>query len=182
MKTFEAAVVPWGLLIDVVVYLHRELAHLGRDKMLHLIRQHLFHPNLYMAVRDTCSSCPECQIMKVARQVHVPPTMKIVTSYPFELMACDLVLFPKSKEGFIGCLMVIDHNSKLLFAVPIKNKTSQTTVQAFESRVLPFLPRIPDKLLTDNGPEFIAETFNQMLGKYKENMHVASGSIQFVGL
>ena len=80
-------VVPWSLCIELVVSLHRELAHIGRDKMLHLLRQHVFHPNLYMVARDVCATCPECQLMKVARIVHMPPTLKIVTEYPFELVA-----------------------------------------------------------------------------------------------
>ena len=33
-------------------------------------------------------------------------------------------------------------------------------------KVLPFLPRLPEKLLTDNGPEFRASLFNEVLNRY----------------
>ena len=163
---YETVVVPWNLLVRMVLSLHLALAHIGRDKMLHLIRQHIFHPNLYMAVRDVCQSCSGCQVMKASRQIHLPPTLKVVTSAPFELVAADVVLFPKTPDGFIGCIIVVDHNSKWVSAVPIKNKTSKAMVNAVKNQVLPYLPRCPGKMLTDNGSEFISKEFNKMLGEF----------------
>ena len=159
-------VVSWNLLVRIVLALHLLLAHIGRDKMLHLLRQHIFHPNLYMAVRDVCQSCPDCQIMKISRQVYVPPTLKILTSSPFELVAADMVLFPRTSDGFIGCIIVVDHNSKWISAVAVKNKTSKSMVNAFKGQILPFLPRCPSKILTDNGSEFASREFNNMLEEF----------------
>ena len=144
-------VVPLPLMIEIVIGLHTALAHIGRDKMLHLLRQHICHPNLYMVVRDVCQSCGHCQLMKVSRQIYIPPTLKITTNSPFELVAADLVVFPRTSEGYIGCLVVVDHNSKWTCVVPIKNKTAKSVISALRSSVIPFLPRCPAKLLTDNG-------------------------------
>ena len=163
---YLAVVVSWDLLVQIATCVHLSLAHIGRDKMLHLLRQHIFHPNLYMVVRDICQSCPECQVRKVSRQVYVPPTLKIVTSVPFELVAADVVLFPRTSEGFIGCIILVDHNSKWVSAVPIKNKTSKSMVDAVRERILPFLPRCPTKILTDNGTEFSSREFNQLLEEF----------------
>ena len=162
----QSVVVSWSLLVRIVVSLHSALAHIGRDKMLHLLRQHVFHPNLYMAVRDVCQSCPDCQIMKVSRQVYLPPMLKIVTSFPFELVAADVVLFPRTSDGFIGCIILVDHNSKWISAVPIKNKTSKSMVNALKLQMLPFLPRCPRKIMTDNGSEFTSKEFNQVLDEF----------------
>ena len=154
------------LLGSVAVAVHRELAHIGRDKLFYLLRRRIYHPKLYMVVKDVCSSCPECQLTKVSRQVHYPPTLKIITQCPFELVAADIVTFPTTSDGFVGCLMVVDHNSKWLSAVPIRNKTSKTVANAFHRQVLPFLPGIPSRILTDNGSEFVGAEFNTMLEKF----------------
>ena len=162
----NVVVVSMDLIIRLAMILHRELAHVGRDKVLYLMRQHVFHPNMYMVVRDVTVSCPDCQFVKVARQVQVPPTLKIITMYPFELVAADVVLFPRTSDGYVGCIIAVDHNSKWISAVPIKNKTSKAMVAAFQNQILPFLPRLPDKLLTDNGSEFTSSEFNDMLDRY----------------
>lgn len=54
-------------------------------------------------------------------------------------------------------LVAIDHNSKYLMAVPIKNKLAATVAEAFEARILPNMVRTPLCVLTDNGPEFKSE-------------------------
>ena len=103
---------------------------------------------------------------KVARQCVIPPTVKITTHSPFELLAVDLVTFPKSKDGYVGCCVAIDHNSKWLSAVPIRNKTTTTVCDALEHHIFPCLPRLPERLLSDNGKEFTSREFQEMLQRY----------------
>ena len=50
-------------------------------------------------------------------------------------MAADNVLFPKYPSGYIGCCTFVDHNSKWLTVVPIRDEYSLTMVKAFEKRV-----------------------------------------------
>jgi hypothetical protein len=69
-------------------------------------------------------------------------------------------------QGNIGWLVVVDHFSKWLSVVPIRNKTAKTVVNMLEHRILPTLPRMPDRILTDNGPEFSSEIFSAMLTSY----------------
>ena len=51
-------------------------------------------------------------------------------------------------------------------AVPLINKTANTVTRAFENNILSHLPAIPTKILSDNGPEFKSDKFNQTLDKY----------------
>ena len=62
------------------------------------------------------------------------------------------MLLPKTSRGNLAVVVAIDHHSKWLTAVPIKNKTSATVTNALKNNILPCLPRIPDKILSDNGP------------------------------
>ena len=120
-------------------------------------------PSKNRIISDVCTTCHTCQTMKEYSTQFVPPTLKIVSHYPFELMASDLISFPKTSSGYIACLVVVDHYSKWLAVVPIKNKKSSTVIQVFKNQIFPFLPMVPTALLTDNGPEFISNEFSEFL-------------------
>ena len=85
---------------------------------------------------------------------YVPSTMKICSSYPYQLMAADLVTLPGNPNGYVGCLVVVDHYSKWVSAVPIRNKTAAAAVRAFERSILPYIHTTPTSIFTDNGKEF----------------------------
>lgn len=162
----KVPIVSFNLLVEVVLVLHHQFSHIGRDKVINLLGNQVWHPSAYKVASDVCTTCKTCQLFKISPIQIAPPTWKIETKVPFELMAADLVEFGKTASGYIGCLMIVDHNSKWLAAVPIKNKKSITVVNALENNVFPFLPRLPDNLLTDNGPEFSSDTFSTLMQKY----------------
>ena len=86
--------------------------------------------------------------------------------YPFQLVAVDLILLPKTSSGHLGCLMVVDHYSKFVSAVPLRDKRSQTVVRAFRERIIPMLPQVPSSILSDNGPEFASAEFAEFIESF----------------
>ena len=162
-------VLPFKLLVEIVLQVHWQMGHLGRNKLQHGLQKEIWHPSLSMVVEDVCSSCSVCQLYKVSSNVVTPPILKIETEGPFSLLAIDLLLLPRTSRGHIGCLVAIDHNTKWLSVIPIKNKQSQTIAELFETRVLPSLVAKPCRVLSDNGMEFASQTFNDILNKY--NIH-----------
>ena len=64
----------------------------------------------------------------------IPPKFKIHTSYPFEFLAIDLMSLPKTQSGYVACLVAVDHYSKFVAAIPIKNKKSQTVIEALSTK------------------------------------------------
>ena len=84
-------------------------------------------------------------------------------------MAADLVTLPRTPSGYVGCLVVVDHFSKWVAAVPNRKKKSCTIIQALSRQILPFILAIPTNLLTDNGPEFSSLEFTQFLAKLNIN-------------
>ena len=168
-ENYNSILIPFNLLVKIVHQTHLGIAHIGRLKLLDQVLKQFWHPAIDKVVRDICKSCPHCQIFKISNQNVYPPVRKIVTSYPFELISVDLMLLPKTNTGNMAILVAVDHNSKWLSVVPIKDKQSTTVTKAFKEHVLASLPRIPSKLLSDNGPEFISEHFNNMLKEF--NIH-----------
>lgn len=157
-------VVPFKFLVEIMLVIHYQMSHIGRQKLMELVKQYVWNPNLSRVAGDVTRSCDLCQRLKVSH-IAAPPIQKISTSCPFELVAMDLVALPPS-HGYVACLVVMDHHTKWLSAVPVRNKTSISVAAAFEHCVLPFLPHVPAKVLTDNGPEFTGEQFGAVLRSY----------------
>jgi hypothetical protein len=160
------AVIPFPFLVELAVQLHWQMGHLGRNKLQNALRPIVWHPSLGEVCSDISTSCRICQLCKVSAQVKCPPMLKIQAAGPFDLVAADLIQLPKTGRGNIGCLVTVDHSSKWLNCVPIKNKKAPTIATALERHVLQVLPGKPNRILTDNGKEFTAEVFSEVLNKY----------------
>jgi hypothetical protein len=75
-------------------------------------------------------------------------------------------MFPKSSQNNVAALVVVDHFTKFLVAIPLKDKKSISVCKALNNQVLPTLLKIPNRILTDNGPEFRSTEFNNVLDDY----------------
>jgi hypothetical protein len=102
-------VIPFESLVALATATHRSVAHIGREKLLDLMRKNVWHPRLNKVVEDVCTTCFKCQRNKVSGQRIAPPTIKIQAKYPFDLLAVDLVQFPRTSQGNVACLVSIDH-------------------------------------------------------------------------
>ena len=159
-------IVPFKFLTEIMHHLHNHMTHAGRNKLIKATQSIVWHPAISTVAADICSSCMTCQCSKILSTEKNPPVLKIQAHYPFDLICADLLQLPKTTGGYIGCLMVVDHFSKWLVAVPIRNKRADTIASVFEHAVLPSLPAKPHRILTDNGSEFSAASFNEILQKY----------------
>ena len=162
-------VVSFNYLVDLVLRTHVDMAHIGTFKLYELLVKNLWHPMLRKVVKDACGSCSICQKNKPTAHIVIPPTLKIVTQAPFELMAIDLVSLPTVFQGFVGVLVLVDHFSKWLAVAPIRNKQAKTIVNLLEHQIFPSLLRLPFRILSDNGPEFNSIEFADLMERM--NIH-----------
>ena len=165
-KGNRSIVVPFSLLVEIVHKSHVKLGHIGIHKLIEIILKNFWHPSIDKVARDICKSCIHCQFFKVNRQVLKAPTLKINPRYPFDMVATDIMLLPKTPRNNIAVLVAIDHYSKWLMAIPIRDKKGSTVARVFNQNILPNLPKIPSRVLSDNGPEFKSKEFNEMLQQY----------------
>ena len=63
-------------------------------------------------------------------------------------------------------LVAIDHYSKWITAIPIRNKSAATVSNVSKNRIIPNLLRIPKNIITDNGLEFRAQETENVLAEY----------------
>ena len=101
------------------------------------------------------------------------PTNKIVSNHIDEIWSIDLADMIDYKisnnEGFRYIFVVIDNYSKYLWAIPLKNKYSQTITDEF-SNILTNSKRKPLKIESDRGTEFYNSIFQNFL-KSKNIQH-----------
>jgi transposase InsO family protein len=82
------------------------------------------------------------------------------------MVAVDCVSLPRTKCGYVGILIMVDHKSKYLFAAPLKNKKSEYVANLVQSNMFPMMIMKPKKILSDNGPEFSGSAFRDMLREF----------------
>ena len=70
--------------------------------------------------------------------------------------------YSRLNKGYKYLLTVIDVYSKYAWIIPLKNKSSLSIIDAFNEL---FKSRIPKKLWTDSGKEFVNKEFKQFLTK-----------------
>ena len=94
------------------------------------------------------------------------PTNKIVYNSIDEIWSIDLADFSDYKtsnnKGFRYIFIIIDNFSKYLWAIPLKNKYSQTITNEF-SNILTTSKRSPFKLESHRGAEFYNSIFQNFL-------------------
>ena len=94
------------------------------------------------------------------------PTNKIIYNHIDEIWSIDLADFSDYKtsnnKGFRYIFIIIDNFSKYLFAIPLKNKYSQTITNEF-SNILIKSKRKPVKIESDRGSEFYNSVFQNFL-------------------
>ena len=94
------------------------------------------------------------------------PTNKIVYNHIDEIWSIDLADMIdyrlSNNKGFRYIFIVIDNFSKYLWAIPLKNKYSQTITNEF-SNILTTSKRKPLKTESDRGTEFYNSIFQNFL-------------------
>ena len=81
----------------------------------------------------------------------------------FQADLVEMREFSDENNGYNYLLTVIDCFSKYAWAKPIKNKTADEILKAFDEI---FKERVPSKLQTDKGKEFINNKFQKFLKKH----------------
>ena len=150
------AMVPKTLRLAVMSACHDHVAtggHMGVERTYLRTRQYYWWPRQYADARDYVAACLTCQSTQKGHLRLAPLQQHVVPTYPFEVLAMDLLEMPTSDMGNRYAMVVIDHFSRYAIVVPIADKQATTVAKALMERVV-LLHGHPAKLLTDRGPEF----------------------------
>ena len=146
-------VVPEKYRVRLLDDLHQK--HHGICRMKSLARGYFWWPGLYGAIAERVQLCHVCAALGKS-----PPRAPLYPwkwpAKPWERIHIDF--FEKGKLNF---LIVVDAYSKWLEVIPMSSKTSLKTIEVLRTLFARF--RLPEEVVSDNGPQLASEEFSQFL-------------------
>ena len=172
----DRVVIPSTLREDMVQIIHE--GHQGIVRSKQLARDIMYWPGMNDKITDVVNKCAVCQSAR-NRQQREPLKPSEIPEGPWRVVAADLLQCVDSKF-----LVVVDYYSDFIEIEELKNNTLSTTV--IESLAKMFAVHgIPEKLLTDNGPQFISQQFKDFVRQWNfvhvttsPHHHQANGMVE----
>ena len=100
---------------------HDQVGHLGQDRVLELLRDHLYWPGMHTDVVSYVNSCPRC--LRRKSQPDQAPLLNMEANQPLELVYLDYLKIEPSKANVEDILIVTDHFTRYAQAFPSKSQT-----------------------------------------------------------
>lgn len=147
--------------------------HPGVNRMQKLLGNLVTWQGMMREIRQYVRSCHVCQITKQKPCKFVGPLQAIIPSKPGDLVATD-VLGPliRSMYGYTCILVVVDVFSKFTKLYGLRRATSTTYINKIRQYVEKY--GRPDKILSDNGPQFSSRKWKkEMLELGIREVHTA---------
>ena len=99
------------------------------------------------------------------------PRRKIIARFPFDVWMADLIEYPQLKYNnrqYVYILILIDCFTKKVYCAPMREKSKQWSVKAFES-IFHHLDEFPKHIVTDGGLEFFNSEVRKLFINYGIN-------------
>ena len=136
--------------------------HTGITKTKDQVRRQAYWPGWTKAVELFVLSCVPCaryRNRKAPKQGRLQP---MIASRPFETLSIDFTgPHPRSSNGYVYILTIVDHFSKFAFAYPMRNQEATTVAKILIEQVI-CLVGTPARILTDQGPNFESILFKEL--------------------
>eukprot|EP00873_Tetraselmis_striata_P042211 jgi/Tetstr1/462475/TSEL_007470.t2 len=133
---------------------HASIGHLGRDRTYQVLARHFVWPGMHKDVGAMVKQCRACDRVKASfNQKHdrLKPMPLFGLFYRFSVDSAGQL--PTSNEGHKYVIVIVEHFSKWIELVPVRDLEASTTAKAFHERVLARYGA-PAEVVTDNGTEY----------------------------
>ena len=140
-------------------------SHLGVEGCLRRAREAIYWPNMNSDLKDYISKCSICRTTSYSQQKESLKSHD-VPDRPWAKVATDLFSF-KEKDY----LILVDYYSNFWEIDLLPNTESITVVRKLKAHFARY--GIPDILMSDNGPQYTAQTFKRFSESY-EFQHITS--------
>ena len=133
--------------------------HQGVERTINRIRLNHNWPGITKDVEKYISKCESCQRNKLSRRNKAPLIITDTPTKPFEKCALDIVgPLTETTNGNKYLLTFQDNLTKFSKAIPIANQEANTISKEFVTKIV-LEYGLPDKILTDQGTNFMSEIF-----------------------
>ena len=140
------------------------LSHLGIKSTIQLITQRFVWPNVKKDIRAWVRECNVCQASKIHLHNFSEFKPYAVPTARFQEINMDIVcpLPPSNSNGYKYLLTAIDRFTRFLTAVPMRDCTAQSVVDAFLHGYVAYFG-VPKVIITDSGAQFDSFLFTGLL-------------------
>jgi site-specific DNA-cytosine methylase len=144
---------------NIIDRIHTDLGHMGEKRTISAMSATFWWYGMTVDIKRVIAGCKVCQRAKASG----PPQQRdMQTVSPdhfgmFHRWGIDhAVELPTSSNGNKHCLLCIDYYSKWIEAIPVKDLSAETTLQAFLLHVIARYGT-PAEIISDNGTAFKGE-------------------------
>ena len=134
LREFQQLLAPRCLRWNFLNLLHTEMTggHLGVARTRAQCRSRAYWPGWAKDVERFVRSCVPCARYKRRKPPRQGPLCPILTGAPFEVLSLDITgPHPRSSNGHVYILTIMDHFSKFAFGFPIRNQEASTIARIF---------------------------------------------------
>ena len=146
---------------------HETAGHPGEMGTYNAVRQHYWWPGLRTFVKNYVQGCGTCQQFKIDRTPAKPayiPTEGAKVTRPFAHCSMDLITDLPLVDGYDSILVVVDQGlSKGIILAPCSKTLNSTDTAQLLLENLYKRFGLPDKIISDRGPQFASKAFVELL-------------------
>ena len=153
-------VLPTELRATALRGLHDDLGHLGIERTLDLVRSRFYWPRMSACVEQKIKRCERCVRRKTPNE-RAAPLCNIKATRPLELVCMDFLSVEPDRSNTKDILVLTDHFTKYAVAIPTRNQKAQTVAKCLWENFLVHYG-FPEKLLSDQGPDFESRTIKEL--------------------
>ncbi|GBN34938.1 Retrovirus-related Pol polyprotein from transposon 412 [Araneus ventricosus] len=136
--------------------------HLGIKTTYKKCQARMFWPNMKRDIKEFVSSCQVCQKYKFSQNRRRGFLKNTTVSAPNEMMGIDLMgPLPVSTRGNRYCLVIVDYYSKWVELFPLRRATTVAIARCLARDVFSRFG-CPRALLSDNGPQFVSDIYEEV--------------------
>ena len=157
---FDLLCLPQSLRDEIFQTYHTDLGHQGRDRTLSLIKRRFFSPGLEHFIKQRIQTCGRCIRRKTA-PVKAAELVNITSLAPMELICIDYLYLERSKGGIENILVITDHYTRYVQAIPTRNESAHTTAKVlYENFFVHY--GFPAKIHSDMGDNFESKVIKKL--------------------
>ena len=138
---------------------HDQVGHLGQDRVLHLLRDQFYWPQMHVDAASYINSCPSCFCRK--SQPDKAPHLNIEASQLLELIHLYYLKIEPSKGNIENVLVITDHFTRYAQAFPLETQRALATVKLLWNNFILHYG-FPSKIITDQGQNFESELIENL--------------------
>lgn len=159
-QTHYQLVLPEALRSLVLKSLHDDMGHMGTERTLDLVRKRFYWPKMSAEVEMKVKTCNRC-IRRKAMPERAAPLVNIVATRPLELVCMDFLSVEPDSSNTKDILVITDHFTKYAVAIPTPNQKARTVAKSLWDHFFVHYG-IPEKLHSDQGPDFESRTIKEL--------------------